>query len=320
MKQFTTSAKNFFILLFSYPEKKIFVDESYSFEKAKTIAGLFYAILVYYALSYFTQWSYSPPIPVNFSPLWPVFWTHYVPFSNALNIMRVFFLTSVLFGAYFFRYRVARIFVFLAFLELFGFINSFGGITPNIYPVLYATFWLMFLPDAWDNPVSSEERKKFLFVFWGTQLFLLLTYTFSAVGKFYYAFVDFQMGRETILAPYALAYYIAHWLPRLQGASLLGPFFVRHQIVGWPFMLFTIYLQFFSFLIAFRPALHRLWALGLTLFHIMSHLTLSLLFPESVLMLLVFFYNSPFYRPNTTLREQLCALPLFGPVLRPLIM
>lgn len=296
---------------FLFLEHKIFADEARSFEKAHSLVRLSYAVLVYYSFYAFVtlDWQMARP---HFSPIWSLTWAHYVPYEIALNAVRFFFLGGMLLGAHLYRHRAARIVAFLALFQYVSFENSFGGINPGYYPLLYPFFWFLFLPDIPKSEMlSGDQRKSFLLVFWITQLFALAAYTMSGIGKLYDAAGDILAGRDiTVFSPYALAYYIADWIPRLQREAILSDFFIDHPLLGFPVMLFTLYLFMFSAWVAFRPLLHRMWALLLIIFHIMVHLTMALPFSESILVLLLLFYDSPFQRPAKW-QEVLAHIPPF---------
>lgn len=295
-------------------ERRVFARESAVFAHASLVVQFFYIVLIFYAFRALTSLDWPRPV-AHFDPLWPIFWADYLPYQAMLILVHAFLFGGALCAAHFARYPSARIVAFLGALFYVSFENSFNSTNPPFYSLLYVLFWFMFLPRVKETSEDTppETRKRFLLIFWITQFTVLSTYTMSGFGKLYDAGYDIITQRGiTVFSPYALAYYIADWIPRFDQTSLLGPFIIEHPLFGWLPMLITLYLLVFSVWIAFKPDLHRIWAFGLLMFHVMVYLTMSLAFSESLLVLLLLFYASPFQMPHTPWRSMLVGLPLFG--------
>lgn len=298
----------------SFLARRIFYHEEAAFAHATLAVRFFYIVLALYAFRALSMLSWPRPSG-HFDPIWPIFWADYVPFTTAHVLVYVLLFTGALTAAHFFRYRSARIAALLGTLMYVAFENSFNSTNPPFYSLLYVLFWFVFLPriGAGELDTPSSSRKKFLLVFWITQFMVFSTYTMSGIGKLYDAGRDILTARGiTVFSPEALAYYIADWIPRFDQVSVLGPLIVRHPMLGWVPMLITLYLLLFSVWAAFKPNIHRLWAFGLLMFHVMVYLTMALAFTESVLVLLLLLYASPFQNAHMPLRKRLGDIPLFG--------
>jgi hypothetical protein len=247
------------------------------------------------------------------NPLWPVYWLHWVDLYWGARIIMVGAFLSVLMGAFLSKYCWVRIAVFLGLLEFLGLKYSFGKIGHSTHLMLIVSFIFIFLPRNWDDakPLPRCTRQTVLLIFWGVQAFILMTYTLAGLGKIGGALYQLAMGQMHAFHPEALAYHIAERLLQTGNSSLLGVFFIEHPWFGFPAMLLMLYAQVFSFWIAFRPSLHRLWGALLILFHISVSFTLSIHFHPQVFLVALFFVYSPFRR-SLTLRETCAELPLFG--------
>jgi hypothetical protein len=113
-------------------------------------------------------------------------------------------------------------------------------------------------------------------------------------------------------APQAMQLHIADRLLQTGSKSLIGSWMIDHPYVIYPLMLGTLYLQIFSFWVAFRPAIQRWWALGLIVFHVMSFYTLTIIFPQNVFLLCLLFCYPPLQARAASWWDMARALPLFG--------
>jgi hypothetical protein len=105
------------------------------------------------------------------------------------------------------------------------------------------------------------------------------------------------------------SYIVANKILRGNVDTVLGHFFVHHEIIGWALYIGTMYLEGASVLIAFRPRLHRVWGVGLILFHFATQLTMGFSFPENVALLGLLFVCSPFTHEKVSVKETVCDLP-----------
>jgi len=294
------------------PRIQKLIQDSHGVEKAKKLVPFFYYFLFFIAFQKLEGLNYTiSQGQRGFLPRLPIFWADYFNYSTTTTLIIIFFVFSTLAGAYFYRNRIGRIFALLGILQYHAFLNSFGGPQHQLDHWLWVALILVFLPDIWGKKShSSEGHKKFLVVFWGVQAFLLLTYSMSGIGKLHGAIEQYLQGQAHAFSFDVAALHITSLLTVMQETTILGPLIVNYPVLGWLPFLAVIYLEFFSFLVAFRPSLHKIWALALILFHIGTYLAMRAIFVAPSALLLIFFFNSPFRETGTQWRESLSDLPL----------
>jgi hypothetical protein len=123
--------------------------------------------------------------------------------------------------------------------------------------------------------------------------------------------VPVQLLRHEVcaLAPEALARHVANLVLQNNSQPLLADWLVNHPLMSWPLYLGALYLEAFAVLVAFRPALHRVWGGGLILFHLGIGAGMNIWFTPPLFLLALLFLNSPFHQPQTTWRQVLWQLP-----------
>jgi hypothetical protein len=177
-------------------------------------------------------------------------------------------------------------------------------------------FALIFLPDigrAAKKGTARAQRHAYLIVLWGAQAFALLTYSMAGLGKVVFLFYQATIGEVHALSPDALAIHIAEVIVLKNAPSLIGPWFIEHSYIGLPLMVGVVYLQFFSFWAAFRPAIHRAWGIGLIGFHIGTSTMMGILSVEHILFVGLFMFATTFASSRQwTLDEMLLSLPVIG--------
>lgn len=103
-------------------------------------------------------------------------------------------------------------------------------------------------------------------------------------------------------------------------SSYVGHYIVDYPWFGWPIYLIAIYLETFSLLVAFRPAVHRAWGLGLILMHAGICLALDISFVWQVHLLALMLIASPFAPTYESWRAAVVAtlrdFPLLGDLRR----
>lgn len=285
-------------------------NEGEAFAKAAHITQYFYYVLLFAAIFTLPMWDFAVQRR-DFSPVWSMAWTSLVDYETAVNIIRFLFLGTALVGAFWWKHRVARLLAFLGILQFHAFESSFAGINHQWYLWVYAALLFVFLPDPKEK-TEPKDRKLFLLVFWGTQVFILLTYTMSGLGKLLGALGQMLEGQAHAFLPQAFSLHIAYWMNAIQSTTLLGPFVVEHPFIVWPFFVASMYVLAFSLWAAFKPSLHKLWAFFLILFHIGTFLTMKILFVPPALLLTILFFDSPFANPKTDWRKTLSDIPLAG--------
>lgn len=302
-----------------YPHSfEAFARDNRAVERAMSIVPYLYFFLLFVAFSTTSQWFRSAPYaPEKFDPIWPVRWLEQFPFDAAVDIVCLMFLAGMLTGAVFFSRRVARIIAFLSFWQFHAFLSSFGTFEHATVVWFYPLLFLTFLPDIWRTfEPTVAQKKTFLLAFFGAQAYTGIVYFLAGLGKVWDGVADLFAGNGNFLSPDAFALHISYWLDNTGSTSVLGPLVVENPFVGWPFFLFMLYMQICTLWAVFRPTLHRVWGALLISFHIATFLTMNILFINSIFLLAALFLNSPFERPETTWRERMRDLPIFGLILR----
>jgi len=286
-----------------------------SFRAARIVVRCYYAVVLFFAATTMQDWSgYLDRREAL--PLWPVWWLHAVPLQAGMLGILAGYLVAAFLGAVFSDRRWARVLAFVGPLEFVALDNSFGKINHNYHLWVLTAFGLVFLPDIGARAATRTERQRYVTVFWACQAIVLLTYTMSGVGKVAGAIYQLCAGQNNILMPTGLAAIVADRLLQTNSTSWLGPWFVAHPWFGWPLGLASIYVELFSFWVAFRPSLHRWWAAGLILFHIGVYLLMRISFSPAVLLVGVLFLASPFRCEGESGWRAAEQLPLFGWVWR----
>ncbi|MCH7883370.1 hypothetical protein IIA95_03065 [Patescibacteria group bacterium] len=287
-------------------------EEDHSFRNAKAVVPFFYYFIFFIAVLKLLELRHFP-LRGNFTPRWPIFWANYVDLQIVLTIVLVFFAFASLVAAFFYYRRAGRVIAFLGIFQYHALLSSFGSPHHQMDLWLWVAFLLIFLPNIWNEKNKSlEEQKKFSLVFWSAQAFVLLTYSMSGIGKILGAITQYFNGEVHIFALNAAALHVTSQLNAMQSTTLLGPLITKYPLFGWFPLVAIIYLQFFAFLIAFRPSLHRIWALGLVFFHVGTFLAMDAEFFHAIPLLLILFFNSPFGRLNPSWRQIALDLPIFG--------
>ncbi len=291
------------------PPRPAFSQER-QFVIAQTMIQVFYAIRAFFCLSSLNTWS-EHLSKINPKPLWPIFWLNYLEPQRGIHLILWFYLISGILSLIAIRWKFARIAIFLASLEFSALTNSFGKINHGGHILLFLSFIFIFLPDQWHVAKPKREvRAATLLLFSSCQVAILLTYTMSGFFKVVLIPIQAIQNQVHSLMPEALALQIAQRLVETDEISVLGLWLINHYYLAWPLMLGTIYLQFFSLWAAFRPSLHQVWGLSLILFHLATHLTMTISFWQNCLWLALFLLNSPF-RPHSFKGKQILRdLPL----------
>lgn len=299
--------------------QELFADED-AFRKAVWCAPFFYYVLEFMT---FQQLMRFDQLGREMSaPLWPIFWVTYLG-EYAVFMPHIFLILLTLattLGAVFYQHRLARILVFFGILQYQAFTVSVFGQEHDFYIPLYVSLFFIFLPDVWGSGGYPEElRRRFTSIFWGAQAYILLTYTMSGFYKIVGAVVQYRAGEAHYFSPDAAALYVAYWQTQYERVTLLGPFIVEHQILSSFALIGLLYLLLFSVSVAVRPTLHRIWGIGLTLFHISTVVSMGIIFIYNVLFIAVFFLASPFAPEKNNWREVLRDLPILGFIARAIL-
>lgn len=294
----------FGVAAFSF-EKSTFSNQTRIFFQIQTLIRAFYAAMVMFASFQLPEW-------MNYlgrgkaDPLWAVSWLNAVDQRQGVLVILSLWLSGVVMAAIYPEKRWARIWAFVGFFQFAAFNNSFGKIGHSLHHWVLVSFLLIFLPKCTQG---RGGRQRVMQIFIGIQLMIGLTYTMSGIGKVGGIVLHLIQGEMSSLHPHAMSYIVAERLLQTHTQSLFGEWFVNHPYPSWLFLLGAIYLQLASFWFVVRPVWHRGWAVGLALFHIFSYFTFTIIFPQSVFVLLLFFGASPFAPERFQIREMIRQLP-----------
>lgn len=288
-----------------------FVKGAVDFERARAVVPF-----VYYALFFiaFTRLEgldqFVKQSAAGFDPRWPLFWAHSFDLPTVVTIVYLGFTFSTLVASFFPYAMAARAVAFLGLLEFHAYMSSFGGPNHQWDHWLWVLFILVFLPPEKKTHTDEDARRRFSLVFWGAQAFILLTYTMAGINKVFYGIIQLVQGQPNAFSIDAGALHVAQELTNMGQSTLFGPFIVHHPVVAWLPFLAVLYIQLFAFAVAFKPRLHRLWGIGLVLFHIGTFLTMRAVFTAPSVLLLVLLCSSPFVPAKNPPVFQFFSLPV----------
>ncbi len=283
------------------------------FDRVKVIFPFFYYFLFLTSflrlegLNYvIEQWS------SGFFPYGPLGWASSLEYGSVVTFVFIGSTLGALAASFFPFSRIARVMAFLLFFQYHAYLNSFGGPNHQWDLWLWTAFIFIFFPSIKRGVITLEKKEKFSLVFWTAGAFILLTYTMAAIGKISYGVLQFSNGQANLLSLDSAALHISTILLQMQEVTPLGPFLVENFLIGFFLFLIVVYLQFFSFFVAFRPQLYRVWGLALVLFHLGTFLSMRAVFVVPSALLLLFFFSSPFAPGKTSPKEILTSLPLLS--------
>ncbi len=293
-----------------------FVKGGVDFEKAKILIPFFYYFLFFIAFSRLEGLNYMiAEGAAGFAPRFPLFWAPYVPYGTAVTVVFLTWTFSALLASLFPYIRAARILAFVGFFEYHALMSSFGTPNHQLDHWLWVSFILIFLPALTREP-PPDARRTFSLVFWGAQAFLLLTYSMAGISKLVYAVIQISQGQANAFSHDAGALYAATQLNLMHETVPLANVIISHPWLAWLPFLCVLELQTFALVVAFRPQLHRVWGLGLILFHLGTFLTMRAVFTAPSGLLLLFLLASPFAPEKLQWREVAFSLPIFGRVFK----
>lgn len=255
------------------------------------------------------RWNYVPTL----DPLWPVHWLDTVGVAHGATALLVGHLGSSLLVLLHPQSRASRIACLAFALPAFALQNSLGKINHGYHGLLWVLALFIFLPNSNLRSMGRHGLRCFqqrtLRIFWAAQAALLMFYSMSGALKLYASLGQLVRGQVSFLSPSGAAHHIAHRLLQTQTDSLLGPFIIEHSWLGGPTQWLTLYLESLALVIAFRPALHRLWCAGLLAMHVGIGLTMNIWFTNHMFVIALMLGCSPFTRDGTSFSEALKVLP-----------
>lgn len=280
-------------------------------DQAARLIPFFYYFMVFIAYTNLEGLNHQIANPRGIlEPRWPIFWAQNLDHGLVVSAIIIFFVLSSVLAAVFYKVLAVRMLAFLGMLQFHAYNSSFGYPNHQWDVWLFVSFIFIFFPNIWTKKVAPETKKKFLLVFWTAQAYLLLTYSMSGLGKIYDGVGQALEGQANSFSIDAAALHISNVLYMMQENTPLGPLIVSYPILGWIPFLGVILLELFSLYAAFKPSLHRPWAVTLILFHLSTYLTMRAVFVAPVALLLVLLLSSPF--PAKPWSKVASDLPLLG--------
>lgn len=282
-----------------------------SYDRAGMLVRVFYAVSVLWAVQAISTWARFTTLE-NVDPLWPAaWWFDQVSVGVGAGIVFGGFLVASLVVALVPDQRLARVVYAIMVLQYIAVVNSPFKINHNFHMWFFVSMVLVLLPKG--KLASSRrtgDRQYFLTVVWVAILLPLFFYSLTGLWKIVAVIDALNEGTVSALDRGAFAFIVANRLLQDNQPTVLGDFFVRNETIGWALFLGTIGLEAFSILIAFRPRLHRLWGLGLILFHVGTQLAMGFTFGQSIVVLALFLVCSPFAPDRFEIRETFWDLPV----------
>ena len=288
--------------------------------RAMTLVRAFYACAAFIMVHETQSWDQWRSVKA-LHPLWPLFWIEQTGVAAAIPIVLGTALTSTLAAMLVPELRIARIAAAVGLLVQSALLNSLAGevVSHGLHAWIWIATMFILLPSGRASDIigSRARSQRYLRVFWAAQTMILLFYSMGGGVKVLGAIWQGANGLVHAFAPQALARHTAYRL--LEGADLpayfaAGPWLVSHPSFGILIYPLSIYLETLAFFIAFRPALHRVWATGLIGMHLGIFFFMTILFSPQILMLGLMFIASPFSPTRFSLREAMLQLPLCGDI------
>jgi len=281
-----------------------------AYNRASVLVRAYYAVGVLFTLQAVGVWPHYAGLR-QASPLWPAaWWFGWFSVRTSVNLIFTGYLVASLVAAALPERRWARIAYAFTLLQYMALINGFDKTNHNLHAWLFVAAILIFLPRGpWAGRTRKLDRQYFLAVFWSAQFVVLFFYSLTGMWKILFAFKSLFEGRTGGFSFAGFSYIVASRILRGNEDTVLGHFFVQHEIIGWALYIGTMYLESTSILIAFRPRLHRVWGIGLILFHFATQLTMGFSFTENVALVGLLFVCSPFSPEKVSVKEAVCDLP-----------
>jgi hypothetical protein len=290
------------------------------FQRAYVIVQIFYAVTLFQLYGAARGFA-APALSLEeMDPLWPLWWLHLTGIGPGSAMLAHLALGAGIAGLLAWRYLAVRILVSLALLEVAAYGNSFGAIHHGNHEWFWISvcFWLLPGGSLAALRASRALRMQFLLAIGAATALILLFYSMSGLWKCLSATAALLQGHLGGFSPEAMAVTLANRALQTGSAPLWAGIVIDRPILGWPMYLGLYYVELFAIVIAFRPALIRVWGVILILFHFGTLLFMDIVFPTHVLINAMLFVLSPFAAPEAGWRSMLAALPLMGWLVRAL--
>ena len=262
--------------------------------RAVTVVRVFYGLCLLWVVEGVGSWNRLLDSDV-IHPAWPASWIDGTDPRTGIGIVLGAVLVSAIWVAVAPQQRAARIAFAVTFLQYVAVVNGFGKIVHNLHGVLYLSVALIFLPKGpWERGTTVASRQQLLTVVWVAQALLLFSYTMTGVWKVLYTMYDAIHPQITsMLAVDGFSVLLATRVAITEQNPVLADAVIDRPWLGWFLYVGTIYLETASFLVIFRPRVHRFWGFGLISFHIGTQLLMGFTFTQNIALLVLFLVVSP---------------------------
>ena len=280
------------------------------YDRAIPLVRIFYAISAYWVLGAINRWpNYRNSHALD--PLWPVhWWFEHVSVSTGVDIILTAYVVTGIVVALLPELRVARAAYAIALLQFGALQSTPDKVLGDLDLWVFLAIFLVFLPRGpWGALRGTAQRQYFLMVIWSALLFVLFLYTLAGWWKIHDAAFAFVHGHPSGFNPSGFSYIVGQRIEQTNQTALFARFFSLHELPGWPLFLGTMYVEFCSVIIAFRPRLHRLWGVALIAFHLGTQLIMGFTFPQNIVVFGLFLVCSPFAPDRIDLKDALLDLP-----------
>lgn len=280
--------------------------------RAITIVRAFYAVGLMWAVQDMDRWQDIRTSTV-IDPLWPAAWVlDLFGRSRGLSLVLAAYAAFALAAAALPRLRLLRLGYSASLLLYLAITNGSGKINHGMHAWFWVSLFLVLIPtgrEAWRSTAGPELRRSFVHALLLSQFCLLTFYTLTGLWKLGYATTALFGPEVSAFQIDGFSYLLGKNLLATGRATLAGEFLLDHPVVGWALFNLTMYLEATSILITFRPRLHRVWGIGLILFHIGTMASMGILFPANLVLIGLLLLCSPLAPDALDLRAAARDLP-----------
>jgi hypothetical protein len=265
------------------------------------------------------QYGVAHGTPLAVEPIWFIRFITSANLPVMANMIALFYMGASVLVLLFIHTRWARALLWVAMLMAFGLKYSFGTLNHKEHMWLWVCGVFILLPSQRYETFQDNrnERQYLLDVFAAAQGIVLFFYMLTGLWKIVY-------GIAGLIKPVGVGIFSLHALPSIavthmitaHDAPYLAVWIAAHPVIGWILYLLVTWLEIMAPWVWFRPALHRPWAVIMSLFHIGTWLLMGIVFYLQIPLLALLFIYSPFGRKQYSFREILEQLPFFGRMFR----
>jgi len=249
-------------------------------------------------------------------PLWPLFFTAWVPWEIAgyavLGTLAVGGLAAIAAP----RRQWGRVAAALGLFLWIGMDLSHSGIAHRSYTTLMLCGFLACIPSLPRPEHATEDlRRRALLLAFGGIAYVLFTYSWAGAVKIW-GIVDALVRSDDVIFDFDIVpLHILVRAHRFASPHLLSEFLMNHPAIASMGFFAAIYTETIALAGAYRVHLHR-WMIGaLAGFHVVTELAMGIIFVQAAGLLALLVVLTPFARDSLRWRAVLAEVPWFGPLL-----